>query len=443
MNKDGSIAQFEANMRKAYAVPEIRAEFVNRVQAELTRRADHQNVKTSRKGFFLRLGLGFAAVLLLAVFFVKLPEGQALADTIKHFFKIATVTEIPITEPKLLATPTFASPFAVTLAPADVAAPTETFLPTPEGFTLAKTQACETEPYGYACKLAWAEKKVGYDIKEFPTDPAGYRFEGIFVQGINDVQINYERISGGAYIYFLQGLGGEFASVGAGVPEDSIQPVMIGEYPGEYVVGMYAARPGETSSKWISDTKYSLRWADGERWYEIDYLGCTGGKDCSAEELIEVALSLVDQSVLSNELRADYLKSVAEAEQVSGLLLQEPQVLPEGFKLSYGTYDAELSQIRLSYHPNGYVPGVTEVSVLETPIEQFWLHSGESWNEFAGEDVDINGQMGKYFSEDVFNHHVTWQTEGLVIVMRVYSSDLWYGGTFSKEQVLEIARSFR
>ncbi len=437
MNKNGSLDQFEAVMRKAYAVPEIRSEFVNRVHAELMRRADSQAVKVARKGFVLRFGLGFAVVLLLAMFFAKAPEGQALADSIKHFFKIATVTEIPITEPNLLVTPTFASPFAVSLAPA-ASAPTEAPLPTPEGFTLAKTQACQTEPYGYACKLAWAEKKVGYDIKELPTDPAEYSFEGVYVQGINDVQINYERIGGGSYLYLLQGPGGEFTSLGAGVPEDSIQQVLVGKYPGEYVVGIYAAKPGETAYKWVPAGKYSLRWADGERWYEINAYGCVGREDlCSAEGLIKLALSLVDQSVPAEGPRADHLVSFAEAEQISGLSLLKPAILPEGFVFDYGTYNADLKEIRLNYHPIGYDPGVAEISLLQS-LQQ---NPGGTWDRFTGETVDINGQTGKYMSNDAFTHAVVWQSGDLEIRMLITLSDLWYGGTFTKEQVLEIARS--
>lgn len=426
-------------IRRSYDVPEIRPEFVSALSVDLMQSANRQIAKNTNKNFSLRLGLGFAAIaLLLTIFFTQAPAGQALAESIGRFFKVSSVTEIPISNPNEAVAPTYAPTFSVTLVPVAIAPLTETPFPTLQGFTLASSRACEAEPFGYTCQLAWAEKKVGYDLKELPEDPTDYRFEKVFVQGNNDVQINYERIAGGSYLYFLQGQGSEFASTGTGVPEDSIQSVMVGDNPGEFVAGVYAAAPGQTTFKWNPDSQYSLRWADEGRWFEIDVHGCVGREDlCSAEGLIEVALSLVDQPVSVEGLLADHLTSIAEGEQISGLSLMEPAILPEDFVFSYATYDADLKEIRLNYHPTGYDPGVAQISFWQSRLQ----NPVGTLNEYTGDTVEINGKPGKYSSIDSFTHTIVWQSGDLEIRMVVTSSKLWYGGTFTREQVLEIARS--
>lgn len=428
-------------IRRSYDVPEIRPEFVSAFSADLMQSANKRAAKNTSRNLTMRFGLGFATIaLLLSIFFTQAPAGRALAESIGRFFKVSSVIEIPLGNPNQVAMPTYAPTFSVTLVPVASNGLTETPLPTPEGFTLVDSRACEVEPFGYTCQLAWAEKKVGYDLKELPKDPTEYRFDKVFVQGNNDVQINYERIAGGSYLYFLQGQGSEFTSTGTGVPADAIQSVMVGENHGEFVAGVYAVAPGQATYKWYPDSKYSLRWADGERWFEINVSGCVGREDlCSAEGLIEVALSLVNQPVPTEGIRADHLTNFTEAEQISGLSILKPTILPEGFVFTYGTYDAALKEIRLNYDPTGYEPGVAQISLWQSLIED----PAVTLNGFTGETFDINGQPGKYSSPDNFTHTIVWQSGDLEIRMVVTLSDLWYGGTFTKEQILEIARSVK
>lgn len=449
MNKTTYSPELDDVIRQSYGVPEIRSEFVNRTYDDLMKRAEQKSMRSNRTGLRLRFGLGLAAALLLfGMVFAKMPEGQALAESIKHFFKIATVTEIPVTDPNFLNTPTFAPTFAVTLVPAVNAAPTKTPPPTPEGFTADEYDACKTDPNSYTCRIAWAEKKAGFDIKEFPADPIDKRFENVLVTN-GEVRINYKRVGGGDFLQFIQGLGTEFSSMSGSVPEESIQQVMVGDYPGEFVQGLFAVGPGETTYSWRTDgSKFSLRWSDGERWYEIIQMGCVGGVEyyCNADGLIRLALSLVDEPVPSEDPRADNLTSVEEAEAISGFPLQEPQILPEGFSFHHGTYDAQLSEIRLNYGANGYDLWAVSIILRQIPNDQFWLNSGETWDEFPGERVDINGQPGIYsthISNNNYSYDVIWQSDKLIIQLWIDTSELWYGATFTREQVLEIARSVK
>ncbi len=429
-------------IRQSYGVPEIRPEFVNHTYDILVQRAGIKSTHSARKVIRLRFGLGLAAALLLfGLIFAKMPAGQALAESIKHFFNISTTTEIPVPNPDGIVAPTHASAFQVTLLPADLAAPTDTPVPTPEGFNAFEYEACKTDPSSYTCKIAWAEKKAGFDIKEFPADPIDKKFENVYVTN-GEVWIEYKRVGGGDFLRIGQGLGSQFSSMSGSVPEESIRQVMVGDYPGEFVQGLYAAGSGETVYTWKTDgSKFSLRWSDGERWYEIIQMGCVGIEHyCDAEGLIQLALSLVDQPVPANMLRADNLKSIQEAEEISGLTLLEPKMLPEEFSFHHGTFDAQLGEIKLYYSAGGYDLGAVSIILRQIPAEQFWKNSGETWQEFTGKDVTINGQDGLYQSSDGNYQSLIWQSGDMMIVLEVVSTE-WYGGTITEEQVLEIAQS--
>ncbi len=442
MNEDKVTFEFENQIGRSFGAPEIDHAFSERLEAELLRRADLRMARRARIAPRLRWGVGLsAAALLLVLFLFASPQGRALAETIGHLFKVAMVTEIPIEDPSMLATPTFAPGFAVTLAPAETAAPTSAPAPAQSNVPDDARAVCEDDPYGYACKIYWAEKRAGFDIREFGSDPIDMRFREIHVEENKDVYIRYERVGGGTYMIFNQGLGGEFGSGATGVPAEAIQPVMVGEYPGEYAEGSYVALSGAKTFTWQTDaSRYSLRWREDDRWYEIQYWGCVGREDyCNAEGLVQLALTLVDRPLPETGPRADYLKSVAEAELISGLDLLEPAILPEGFIFSYGTFNAENGQAMLSYQPVGYPPMVAEISIRQEAGDKVPMPPIEE----KFETVEIHGNPAFYQSTGPYSHWITWQENGKIITLAVVSSDLWYGGTFTREQVLEIARSMQ
>ncbi|MHB1384724.1 MAG: DUF4367 domain-containing protein [Bellilinea sp.] len=451
MNKTTLSPELDDVIRQSYEVPPVRSEFVNRTYDDLMKRADRKSMRSNRTVLRLRFGLGLAAVLLLfGLIFGQMPEGQALAESIRHFFKIAAVTEIPVTDPNLLSTPTLAPTFAVTLAPAVNTEPTKTPPPTPEGFTLEDTQACQTDPYGYRCKIAWAEKKAGFDVKEFPSDPLEMRFDELYIKDSNEVWIRYSAVRGGTYLSLVQRPDNGYTKYGVGVPEDSVQQVMVGEYPGEYVAGLFAVGMGETSYSWKQDGgKYSLRWADGERWFEIINFGCVGiTQYCSEEELINLALTLVDKSAPFNGPRADFLKNVKEAEEISGFDVLEPGILPDGFKFSSGRYDKDKSEIVLSYKPADPDQWhFANLEIFQIPLDRYSYPDSSDSDNVTLEPVNINGHSGTLFFDHEGNDKyifgsVKWQTDEWVFILTLHATDA-YGGTFTREQVLEIARSVK
>lgn len=434
--------QFEEQIRQSYGVPEASAGFKKHLEGELMRRAELKRAQTVRQAPRWRFAqAAAAAVLLLALFLTAVPQGRALAESIGHLFKVAAVTEIPIEDPAIFATPTFAPGFAITLAPVVTAAPTSAPAPVQSNMPDDVRAVCEDDPYGYACKIYWAEKRVGFDIREFPIDPIDMRLREVQVGENKNVYIRYERVGGGTFLIFNQGLGEELNSGGMGIPPEAIQPVMVGEYPGEYAEGSYIVLNGAKAFSWQADaSRYTLRWREDDRWYEIQYWGCVGREDyCNAEGLVQLALTLVDRPLPETGPRADYLKSVVEAKQISGLDLLEPAILPESFMFSYGTFNAEIGQVMLSYQPVGYPPMVAEVSIRQQPGDTLPMPPPEE----KFDTVEVHGNPAIYQSSGPFSHWLTWQENGKIITLAMVSSDLWYGGTFTREQVLEIARSMR
>jgi hypothetical protein len=142
------------------------------------------------------------------------------------------------------------------------------------------------------------------------------------------------------------------------------------------------------------------------------------------------------------EPRADHLTSLDEASRLASFTVAAPSLLPDGFVFEYAQYNADLSQLRLFYAPPGG-QGVASISIVETPLDKVSLAPDVNGEEIEGEAVDINGNPGIYFSNDPYSHALTWKSGEIEITMWVYSSEIWYGGSFTKEQILEIGRSVK
>jgi hypothetical protein len=115
-------------------------------------------------------------ILVAAVIFLLSPGGKALAETLRHLFRPVSVEQLPPLSSEDLASPTFAPTFVVTLSSILESTPLRTPLPVPTSYSSSGLTACNTDPYGYTCRIAKAEKKAGFDIKEFPVDPEGFYF---------------------------------------------------------------------------------------------------------------------------------------------------------------------------------------------------------------------------------------------------------------------------
>jgi hypothetical protein len=445
MNKENGNLNFEEVVQNSYNVPPISGEFYNNLYAELMTNAGNIRIVPKKSTNLVRFAIGSSILMAIVfLFMVVTPQGKAIAESIKHLFITTNITEIPIDDPETVASPTFVPTFEVTLIPATESGVKENFI-SPGIAGLSSTDpACEEDPNGYSCQIAKAERKIGFDLKELSADPYTFKFSELYVTQSDEVWIHYERIGGGSYLLLYQAIG-DMASMYGSVPEDSIQEVKVGEYFGEYVIGNYFSDSSSSSYKWGYHGTYHLRWTEGERKFELRHDGCVDLRYefcTSPEQLIRIAEALVYQPEPRSELRADYLKSPEEAALISGFTILTPTILPEGFVFDHGTYDTELKQIRLSYTPTSYVPGTAELHIVIRPLLEISANPGENWS-VEGESVVINGNQGFYSSDGPYNHAVSWEEYGMRFNVSIYTSEIVFGGGFTKDQVLEIARSLQ
>ncbi|MEN6436633.1 MAG: DUF4367 domain-containing protein [Anaerolineaceae bacterium] len=389
----------------------------------------------------IRLGITFGVIfLIVALLLIKLPDGSALAERIKHLFNISSATMIPYSHPNEGATPTFAPTYKITLVPVVYSDVVET--PKPE--TRDENKSCEEDPYGYFCEIALAEKKAGFNAKEFPSIPKGLKFDDVYVTDNDVLIISYSAIGGGGYLYLTQGMGTEAESLSSPVLESEIKYIQIGDYSGEFVEGMYITTGDPPVYTWSSTGAKRLIWTDGEKWYELYSLLCLGPNlSPTQEDLIQMAIQLVDEPYQNRDLNPEFLSSVEDASELAGFLILTPNILPKDFTFSYASYDKESSQVTLIYRPEGAEDsGVAEITILESPIDE-----SKPIDEFdetiKWETIEIQGKPGKYFSLSEFGHKLIWDIDGVHVILSFYSSDIWYGGGITKEQILDIATSIR
>ena len=406
------------------------------------RLADHESRKPAARPAgrrWLPLAAGLALLAALAVFGL-VPHRQAIADAFRHLFQVRSAEQIPTLPAEYLLAPTFEPTYAVTLAPAVSGLPSETALPTgdQQGFSVP---ACEDDPYGYACKLAWAEHKGGYDAKVLPNDPAGFHYRDVFSDAKNNIFVEYDANGGGGYLYLIQGISDDFVSFTSPVPEDAIQAVQVGDYPGEYAEGDYTIGGEHESWTWLPCCRARLLWTEGNHWYQLDKEAALPTTDYMTREvMIQMALSLVDQPEPDQPLDPAYLTSYAQAAQLAKFDFLAPQVLPQGFRFDYASYDAGLEQLRLTYTLGGDAH-LSRIWVYETPLDKVDLAPGANGELLTGEAVHVDGQPGVYSAYDNRSPSLSWRTEKLKISLYIASS-VAYGGVFTREQVLEIGASF-
>jgi hypothetical protein len=395
-----------------------------------------QLIKPKTFGFVL--GIGLILTILITALFIT-PDKQVLADMMMHLFKTAVATQFPTLTNEELATPTFAPTEIVTLVPVSVMAEMDTPKPIPTNDYSEEIKACGIDPTSYTCKIARAEKRAGFTPKQFPADPKGFIFYDVNTKP-DEIYIWYLIIGGGGELYLDQGIGDTFPSFKSGVPDDAIEEVMVGKYPGEFVAGDWVEEAATKKVVWNGCCRSRLRWMGENRWFELE-VAATMSPYSNRDAIIELANQLVDHPTPSTGPRPDYLINLNEAAQIAEFHILSPSILPEGYKFDHASYDKDLSHLRLNFMPpNGM--GMTDVMIDETPIDKVYLDSGMNGEEIKGENVDINGNIGIYFSDSRYNHAVTWKSGSIKITLSVYSSEGFNSG-FTKDQVLEIARSIK
>jgi hypothetical protein len=175
---------------------------------------------------------------------------------------------------------------------------------------------------------------------------------------------------------------------------------------------------------------------DEDRWYEIDVEAAMGDQFIylNSEYLVDLALSLVDESTEIRQLRLQYLTDLEEINAISSFDVLQPSILPDNFIFRYGSYDETSPRVILHYSPENQ-DQLAELLITETPLEKLTQQE-----EPEGKIVWINGHMGRYTSDSAYNHSITWDTAEMRVTISLNISEEDYGVGFKRKEFLEIAR---
>ncbi len=433
-----------------------------------------QRGDASMKITFRRITLILLAVIAgLAILFAT-PQGQAFAQTLFRFFsptesKLYPTPEKSVNSYTPTPVPTFTLGLKVFAPPNNKTA--ENAIPIPTSRTandLLKNCRDASAQSSYACQIALAESKAGFDALELPAAPNAMAFTDAQGDTIpQTITINYTAVQDGTYLILTQGLGTKPINQSDQVPANAIEEVKVGGYDGEFVQGQYVYSDASgTSIVWDEDPgELRLVWAEGNRWFSLTKLGnieVMGYMD--KKFLLELGANLVDNPGLHLNTTVDdsYQMSLPEAQAVAGFPLLLPGVLPEGFEFSYAYYDTATRTATLFYHPKGQPAGVGQLVILETALGQNnpEVFSCKQCPAGTFEKIKVNGATAYYsdgsldigsstnplltpiWHADPSDLHLTWSTPSLFIVLN-YSPTQWYGGQLEKETLVKIAESMK
>jgi hypothetical protein len=386
----------------------------------------------------LKLAVAVAVLLTISMFAVT-PQGRALAQEVVQFFRSVNTTTIPLSEEEkesMFFTPEeYELPLVKVLTPAL----------SPKSARLPECQSTQ-DARSYTCQIAYAESKLGFDLKELPVQPEGWVFESIYFDAISKkaftsykIDISYNSYS---YLTLDQGLG-ENPTVSnyplGAVPSDRIEFVKIGSYNGEYVKGAFDISNNTNELRWNdSEDRQRLAWGDGTRWFFIDlFANTSSAKSIGRDQLIELAESLVDKpNKTTTPLDPDFLYSISDAEELSGLDLKTPTLLPLGVDFSSAQYLPGNDKVLLRYGINNELV-VQEWAGTPTDFDNL-----SSTSNLDYEVVDINGRNAFFaFSSGTSPYWFLWWSEDEMNYQVYYYQHLSGGGVLNKEKMIAIAES--
>ena len=385
----------------------------------------------------VRAAIAMTILLALAGLLIT-PYGRAWAQEIFQFFNSINTTTIQLTENDLKSLEISDEPYDIPLVPV--------FIPeiAPE---MAALPGCETaqKSQSYRCQVDYAESQLGFDLKELPEKPEDWEFEFLgFDADAKNTTISYSfdfRYNSYSTFYLLQGLG-DFPEYyrnnrWAAVPADKVEIVKVGDYNGEYVQGSFFVPTGSKNMEWNdSDEHQRLAWSDGTRWYMIEVwrnlnLPTTLGRN----ELIKMAASLMNSPLEKTEpLDPHYLFSISDAEEISGVDLKAPTVLPMEVNFTYAGYYASNQEVRLFYGINN------ELVIYEWKGKSLDLEKLSKTSNPDYEIVEVNDKKAFYASVEGSDPHLFlwWEEDGLYYQMYYYR---YFGEILSKESMIAIAES--
>lgn len=389
-----------------------------------------------------RLVLAMTVLLLVAGLLIT-PQGRAWAQEVFQFFKKinSTTVEMPDSVSKLLQETN--EEYDLPLVPV--------FIPTvsPE---MASLPGCETpqKSQSYHCQITLAESQLGFDLKELPPELEQWNFDFLaFNAAAKTATISYTLKSLHYGTLNLSQGAGDFPddypkNPWEAVPADKVQIVKVGTYNGEYVRGSFIMPAGSANLTWEdSDSHQRLAWSDGTKWYVIEvWSEPTGPKIMDRDQFIKLAESLVDsggekiETLDPNDLYST-LSSISDAEQISGLDLKAPTLLPMEVNFSYARYYSYNKEVHLSYGVNN------ELVIYEWKDKSIDLDKIADSPTRAYKKVTVSGKKALYTSVEEGSSpylFLWWQNDGLNYQLYYYQ---YFGGKIDKEKMMAIAESLQ
>lgn len=388
-----------------------------------------------RKNLRLKITFAMIAFAALTVLFAT-PQGRAWAQEVFQFFRRVNFTTIPVSEREKEWMNAPVQQYELSLIPV--------ILPTimPEMTSLAECQAPQNIQ-SYACQVAYAEAKLRMDLMEFPKTPEGWIFKTLNFDTASKVaSFVYTHYSehGGEFI-LRQGEGDFQNDYWDIVPVDKVETVKVGLFSGEYVLGQFTLREGDSAWMWTTEFEYQrLAWGDGQRWYYMEIMPPRPDY-IARDQLVELAASLVNAPTeIADPLNPDSLSSIADAEQYSGLDLKAPTLLPWGYDFSYARYFSFNNEVHLHY------------KLGEDLVVYEWQGKPDNFEALGKiykdhEIVKINGKPAFYGIPEAVSQYessylfLAWQDETLNYRIYFYFDPAWGGGMLDKEKMIAIAES--
>jgi hypothetical protein len=213
------------------------------------------------------IGISTVAILMVSLIFAATPQGYALAQEILRFF---TRTE----------SDTYYSPVS------DLTFEDTTPFHEQCGISIRPT-----------CSVEEVRARVDFEVKQVGVLPEGLGFVGA-TGGPDFVELKYEypnRFDGmlGVVVEAV----GRPSPIGTGITSQSanVQPVQIGDLPGEYFTGiLFQDEQGNVN--WIpDDPTTTLRWEDGGSTYTMVYF--SRSIPLTIEDLVAAAETMTTESI--------------------------------------------------------------------------------------------------------------------------------------------------
>jgi hypothetical protein len=435
------------NKQSILAVPdENRIEELLRILRPVPSERFHQKMKQAAwrvegkrtvKNVRLKIAFAIVTLLIISALFIT-PQGRAWAQEVFQFFKRTNSTTIPLSEHDLKSMEFVEERVELPLVPV--------FVPRVSA-AMAALPGCETprESQSYRCQIAIAEFELGFDLKELPRKPQGWKFEFVHYDTasknttiVYSFDLSYRNFGN---LHLTQGLGdisGFYKDrPWQVVPAETVETVKVGNHDGEYVKGSFII--DGSNLRWDEyDPHQRLAWSDGIRWYLLElWPNRNLPVTMQQGQLIELAESLVDSPVEKTDaLDPDFLYSISDAEQIAGFDLTAPTLLPIGLNFSYARYDSDNQQAQLFYGAND------ELVIHQWKGKSLAFDKLLTASNLVFEIVEVNGKKAFYRSAHGADTglFLWWQKDGLNYQM--YYDDI-LGGKLNKEKMIAIAESMQ